>query len=132
MSGMPFVVAERGGTVLGFAKAGPYDDASSYYAEIAEATVYVERAERRAGTGRALLDALARRAQESGRIKLTAKIFTTNEASIGLFRSCGFREVGVHQRHGLLDGQWQDVLLVERRLGAGRLTGSGWRPRPRA
>ena len=37
--------------------------------------------------------------------------------SIALVKSCGWREVGVHRRHGRLDGEWKDVLVVERLLG---------------
>jgi L-amino acid N-acyltransferase YncA len=66
--------------------------------------------------GRALLEALADEAAGSGRYKLTAKIFTTNEASIALFRGCGWRDVGVHRRHGELDGEWKDVVVMERLL----------------
>jgi L-amino acid N-acyltransferase YncA len=64
-----------------------------------------------------LLNALAEAAEERGAYKLVGKIFTTNEASIALVRQCGFREVGMHIRHGRLDGDWRDVLVVERLLG---------------
>lgn len=114
----PLLVAERGdGAVVGFAKIGPYDDSSHYYAGIGEATVYVERSARRAGTGRALLEALTEAARDRGRHKLTAKVFADNGPSIALFRACGWREVGVHLRHGRLEGEWKDVLVLERSLG---------------
>jgi phosphinothricin acetyltransferase len=45
------------------------------------------------------------------------KIFTSNTASIAMVLACGWREVGVHRRHGRLDGEWRDVLVVERLLG---------------
>lgn len=48
--------------------------------------------------------------------KLTAKVFATNGASIALFESAGFRTVGTHVRHGRLDGEWLDVILLERSL----------------
>jgi phosphinothricin acetyltransferase len=43
---------------------------------------------------------------------------------LALARHCGFRAVGVHERHGRLDGEWKDLLVVERLLGeaAGVLT----------
>jgi phosphinothricin acetyltransferase len=41
----------------------------------------------------------------------------SNEASLALARRCGFRDVGIHQPHGRLDGEWRDVLVVERLLG---------------
>ena len=34
-----------------------------------------------------------------------------------LARRCGFREVGVYESHGRLDGEWKDLLIVERLLG---------------
>ena len=111
------VVAEAGGHVVGWASVGPYDDAHSYYAGVGEATLYVDRAARRGGAGRALLNALAGRAAQRGYHKLVGKIFTTNEPSIALVKSCGWREVGVHHHHGRLDGVWKDVLVVERLLG---------------
>jgi L-amino acid N-acyltransferase YncA len=116
--GRLMVVAETGGRMVGWASVGPYDDPHDYYAGVGEATLYVDRAARRGGAGRALLDALADQAQRRGYHKLIGKIFTSNEPSIALVKSCGWREVGVHRRHGVLDGEWKDVLVVERLLGA--------------
>jgi phosphinothricin acetyltransferase len=99
------------------ASVGPYDDAHAYYAGVGEATLYVDREARRGGAGRALLSALADKAAQRGYHKLVGKIFTSNEPSIALVRSCGWRQVGVHRRHGRLDGEWKDVLVVERLLG---------------
>lgn len=56
-------------------------------------------------------------AEAAGYWKLIGKLFTTNAASIALARHCGFQEVGVHERHGRLDGDWKDVLVVERLVG---------------
>ena len=111
------LVAEQDGRVIAFAVAGPYTDQHPYYAGIREATMYVERGSRRRGVGLHLLNALAEAAAQRGLYKLVGKILTTNEASIALVRECGFREVGVHLRHGRLDGEWKDVLVVERLLG---------------
>jgi phosphinothricin acetyltransferase len=116
------LVAEESDRVVAWAAAGPYADRHDYYAGIGEATMYVERGSRRSGVGLALLNALAEAAEESGLYKLVGKIFTTNEPSIELVRRCGFREVGVHRRHGRLDGEWKDVLVVERLLGDARST----------
>jgi L-amino acid N-acyltransferase YncA len=111
------MVAEAGGRVVGWASVGPYDEAHEYYAGVGEATLYVDRQARRGGTGKALMDALAGEAERRGYHKLVGKIFTSNEASIAMVRACGWREVGVHRRHGRLDGEWKDVLVVERLLG---------------
>ncbi len=114
------LVAERAGEVIGWAGTSPYDDPHDYYSGVAEATLYVERGARRSGAGRALLEALAAAAEQRGHHKLVGKIFTSNEPSIALVRSCGWREVGIHLRHGRLDGEWKDVLVVERLLGEAR------------
>jgi len=111
------LVAERDGEVVAFVKVGPYDDASHYYAGIGEATLYVDRDARRTGAGRALMEAVADAAERRGYYKLVGKIFTSNTPSIALVKACGWREVGVHRRHGRLEGEWKDVLVVERLLG---------------
>ena len=111
------LVAERDGEVVAFVKVGPYDDASHYYAGIGEATLYVDRDARRSGAGRALMEAVADAAERRGYYKLVGKIFTSNTPSIALVKACGWREVGVHRRHGRLEGEWKDVLVVERLLG---------------
>jgi L-amino acid N-acyltransferase YncA len=110
------IVAERDGEVVGWAKAGPYADRHHYYDGVREATLYVERSARRGGLGGTLLDALAGAAADAGAHKLIGKIFTSNAPSIALVEGLGWREVGVHRRHGTLDGEWKDVLVVERLL----------------
>ena len=116
ISSHPFVVAERNGRVVGFARVSPYSD-RCVYAGVGEHGVYVARSARGTGVGRMLLAELCATAERYGMYKLTARIFTDNEASLAVHRAAGFREVGVQRRHGRLDGQWKDVVLVERLLG---------------
>lgn len=110
------IVLERDGELAAWAKASPYADRHRYYDGVREATMYVARSARRQGLGRTLLDALAGAARESGAHKLVGKIFTSNEPSIALVKGLDWREVGVHRRHGTLDGEWKDVLVVEKLL----------------
>jgi len=110
------LVAVRDGAPVGFAKASPYADRHQYYDGVREATLYVERGARRTGVGRRLLERLADAAGDAGAHKLVGKIFTSNEASIAMVGGLGWRDVGVHQRHGILDGEWKDVLVVEKLL----------------
>ena len=110
------IVGERDDRVIGWAKAGPYTDHHHYYDGVREATLYVERGARRTGAGRRLLSALADAAPGAGAHKLVGKIFTSNGPSIALVAGLGWREVGVHERHGTLDGEWKDVLVVEKLL----------------
>jgi phosphinothricin acetyltransferase len=85
------------------------------YAGVAEVSVYVATDARGQGVGRLLLEDLIRLSEAMGIWTLQAGIFPENEASIRLHRSCGFGEVGLRRRLGLLGGQWRDVLLMERR-----------------
>jgi L-amino acid N-acyltransferase YncA len=109
------LVLDTGETIAGWAKAAPYTD-HAYYEGVREATLYVARESRRDGIGSALLERLAEEAAADGAHKLVGKIFTSNEPSIALVRGLGWREVGTHLRHGGLDGEWRDVLVVEKLL----------------
>jgi L-amino acid N-acyltransferase YncA len=112
----PVLVVENDGNVVAWAAVKRYSDFPPYR-PVAEAMLYVTHGERGRGVGTRLLDALADASAEAGFTKLIGKLFTDNEHSVALVRRCGFRQVGVHHRHGRLDGQWKDVLLVERLLG---------------
>lgn len=114
----PFLVAIAGERVLGWAGLAPYSSRECY-AGIAEASVYVDALSRGRGTGTALAEELAAAAEQRGFHKLVGKLFTDNLASIRLVERCGFDSVGVHRRHGELDGKWRDVLVVERLLSRG-------------
>jgi phosphinothricin acetyltransferase len=116
-SALPFLVAvEAGGRVLGWAKVGAYSD-RCVYEGVGEHAVYVAPEARGRGVGRLLLEELSRTAERAGFYKLTSRVFTTNLASLAAHRAAGFCEVGVQLRHGRLDGEWKDCVLVERLLG---------------
>jgi phosphinothricin acetyltransferase len=55
-------------------------------------------------------------ARERGFWKLVSRIFPENTPSLRLHERCGFRVVGIYQRHGKLEGQWRDCVIVERLL----------------
>jgi phosphinothricin acetyltransferase len=114
--GEPMIVAERGGAVVGFASWSSYSE-REVYAGVGLYTVYVARGARGARVGSALLRALVASAEAAGMWKLQSLILTTNAASIALAHRCGFHDVGVHERHAQLDGEWRDALLVERSIG---------------
>jgi phosphinothricin acetyltransferase len=115
-SRFPFLVATAP-EVIGWAGLAPYSTRPCY-AGIAECSVYVAAAARGRGVGTSLTEALAGAAEGSGFHKLIGKVFTDNTASVRLIERCGFRQVGLHHRHGQLDGEWRDVLVVERLLQA--------------
>jgi L-amino acid N-acyltransferase YncA len=112
----PTVVVEGEAGVVAWASAGLYRSRPCY-APIAEHSVYVDRAHRGCGAGRLALEALIEVAEQRGFLKLVSRIFPENTASLALHRAVGFREVGVYHRHGKLDGEWRDCVIVERLLG---------------
>lgn len=111
----PTVVAERDGTIVAWAGAGAYR-ARPAYAGVAEHSVYVARAARGTGAGRVTLNALCQLYAERGFWKILSRIFPENTASLALHEKCGFRVVGIYQRHGKLEGEWRDCVIVERLL----------------
>jgi L-amino acid N-acyltransferase YncA len=115
-AGVRFPVLVAGeGDIIGWARIAAYSERPAY-AGVGEVSVYVDPGARGRGVGTALLDALGRRARELGYWKLTGKLSPENEPSIRIVRRNGWREVGVHLRHGRLEGRWRDVLVMERLL----------------
>lgn len=113
----PIVVAESdGGTVLAFASSSPYRSRDCY-AGVAEFSVYVSRQHRGTGAGRVAMIALIEAATAAGFWKLVSRVFPENAPSLALMARMGFREVGTYRRHGKLNGQWRDCVIVELLLG---------------
>jgi L-amino acid N-acyltransferase YncA len=112
----PLLVADAGNGVVGWAGLASYS-ARPCYAGIGECSVYVDAAARGRGVGSALTEALAVASEDSGFHKMIGKLFPDNAACLRLVERCGFAPVGLHRRHGRLDGTWRDVLVVERLLG---------------
>ncbi len=119
----PVLVVAEGTTVLGWAGLSQYRPRACY-AGIAEFSIYLDRAARGRGLGRELLQALTREAGRHGFWKLVSRIFPSNAASRALCRAAGFREVGVYEKHGCLDGQWRDVVIVERLIPENQVSGA--------
>ena len=112
----PTVVVEHEGAVLAWAAASLYRSRTCY-AGIGEFSVYVAREARGRGLGRIAMEALISASERSGLWKLVSRIFPENAASLALCRSLGFREVGTYGRHARLDGEWKDVVIVEKLIG---------------
>jgi phosphinothricin acetyltransferase len=102
-------------SVVGWAGLSEYSPRSCY-SGIAEFSIYLRPDVRGQGIGKTLLGSLIDVARQRGFWKLVSRVFPTNAASRGLCRSCGFREVGIYERHAQLDGRWLDVVIVERLL----------------
>ncbi len=108
----PIVVVEAEHAVIAYASTSPYRQRPCY-AGIAEFSVYVRRDWRGKGAGRLALSHLMHECEAVGFWKLVSRIFVENDASRRLMRSLGFREVGIYEKHGQLDGVWRDVVIVE-------------------
>jgi L-amino acid N-acyltransferase YncA len=108
------LVAERDGTIVGWAALSPYSPRRCYRG-VGDVSVYVRQSARGAGVGRFLLEALVDRSEQAGYWTLTAGIFPENDASLRLHQSCGFRVIGVRERLGQLEGVWRDAVWLERR-----------------
>ncbi len=108
----PVLVAERDGAVVGWGSLNPFSPRPAYR-YVADFSVYVERAARGSGVGRALLAALIAEARRLGYHKLVLAAFPFNAAGTALYRRVGFREVGVYREQGVLDGRWVDTVVME-------------------
>ncbi len=108
----PIVVVEQDDEVIAFASTSTYRERACY-AGITEFSVYVRRDWRRRGAGRLALSYLMHESEAAGFWKLVSRIFVENTASRQLMQRLGFREVGVYEKHGQLDGVWRDVVIVE-------------------
>jgi phosphinothricin acetyltransferase len=113
----PIVVVEDVGQVIAFVSTSTYRPRECYNG-IAEFSVYVAREARGRGAGRLALVKMIEVAAAAGFWKLVSRIFPENQKSLNLVRSLGFREVGIYEKHGQLDGVWRDVVIVERLLPA--------------
>jgi phosphinothricin acetyltransferase len=109
------IAAETAGEVVGWAALSPASSRRCY-AGVLENSVYVDRGARGQGVGRALLDALIKRARQTGAWTIQTSIFPENRASLALHERCGFRVVGTRERIAKRDGIWRDTILLERRL----------------
>jgi L-amino acid N-acyltransferase YncA len=111
----PLVVLEVDGAIIAFASTSTYRPRECY-AGIAEVSVYVDREWRGKKAGRVTMEALFDLARSAGFHKLVSRVFPENLASLRMIKALGFREVGVYRRHGQLDGEWRDVVIVEKLL----------------
>jgi L-amino acid N-acyltransferase YncA len=120
--GLPYLVAEREGELLGFAYCNWFKPRPAYRYS-AEDSIYLAEAARGQGLGARLLAALAEAAEAAGVRKLIAVIGdSANVGSIGVHRGQGFTQVGVLKDCGWKFGQWRDVVLMEKTIGEGSST----------
>lgn len=104
----PWLVAENGGEVVGFAYACRHRSRPAYRWAV-DVSVYVAAGHRREGQGRLLYEALFEDLRERGFRVACAGVTLPNEASVALHEGLGFEPVGVYRRIGWKEGAWRDV-----------------------
>lgn len=108
------LIAHDENKLLGWCKITPISDRLAY-AGVGEVSVYVHPNAQGKGVGNILLKKLITISEEQGYWTLQASIFRENNSSVYLHKKNGFREVGIREKIGKLNGKWRDNILLERR-----------------
>lgn len=117
--GLPWLVAERAGEVLGYAYANHFRPRLAYRFCL-EDSIYLAPAARGQGVGRLLLTELIGRCEAAGARQMLAVIGdSANAGSIGVHAALGFAHTGVLKASGWKFDHWLDVVLMQRSLGTG-------------
>lgn len=111
----PWLVAERNGEILGYARAYQHHARPAYQWAV-ETSVYLKESARGAGLGRTLITELISILKERGFVTVIAAITLPNPGSVGLFESLGFTHLGTFEKVGFKLGKWHDVGWWQRRL----------------
>ncbi len=120
--GFPYLAAEIGGTLAGYAYAGPYRPRRAYRFSV-EDSIYVDPAAQRKGVGRALLTRLIEEAGRRGFRQMIAVIGdSAQNPSIEIHRALGFRMIGAVENVGFKFDRWLDSVLMQRAIGPGATT----------
>jgi len=120
--GLPWLVAERGGVVLGYAYANHFRPRRAYRFCV-EDSIYLADEARGQGLGTLLLAELVARCEAAGARQMLAVIGdSANTGSIGVHRALGFEHTGILRAAGWKFGRWLDVVLMQKPLGRGDQT----------
>ena len=120
--GYPYIVAEIGGAIAGYAYAGSYRPRPAYRFSV-EDSIYIDPSAQRKGVGRALLENLIEECTRRGFRQMIAVIGDSAQTpSIELHRALGFRMIGNIENVGYKFGRWLDSVLMQRALGPGATT----------
>ncbi|MDQ0457340.1 GNAT family N-acetyltransferase [Rhizobium paknamense] len=115
----PYLIAEEGGEVLGYAYASFFRTRAAYRF-LVEDSIYLGEAARGRGVGKLLLTALIEQCTALGYRQMIAVIGGASPASIGLHRSLGFVHSGGITGSGFKFGHWLDTVFMQRPLGEGK------------
>ncbi|MDM5357384.1 arsinothricin resistance N-acetyltransferase ArsN1 family A [Peribacillus sp. ACCC06369] len=109
------IVAEQEGEVVGWASLNPYNNRCAYKG-VADLSVYISRDHRGKGIGGLLLQSIEKIAEGNDFNKIVLFTFPFNQVGQGLYKKRGYREVGVFKNQGILDGEYVDVMAMEKLL----------------
>ena len=117
--GYPYLVAERGGEILGYAYVGAYRTRPAYRSTV-EDSIYIAPSAQGQGVGRALLVALIEQC-EALDFRLMVAVIGDEDShgSIALHRSLGFEPAGILKGIGYKHGRWLSTVLMQRPRGCG-------------
>lgn len=101
--------------VIGWASLNRYSNRCAYDG-VADLSIYIKRDHRGKGVGKALLDKIEEVASANEFYKIVLFTFPFNGLGQGLYKKCGYREVGVFQNQGILDGKFVNVMAMEKIL----------------
>ena len=120
--GLPWLVLEEHGKVVGYAYAGSFRPRPAYR-HCLEDSIYLAEGAAGRGHGRLLLVELLARCEAAGARQMLAVIGDSgNAASIGVHRALGFAHTGTIEAAGWKFGRWLDVVIMQRQLGLGSST----------
>ncbi|MBF0248756.1 MAG: N-acetyltransferase [Alphaproteobacteria bacterium] len=115
----PYIVAEIGGEVLGFAYAAKFRQRSAFRYTL-EDSIYVEPESTGRGVGTRLLSELVERCAALGYRQMVAVISGAgNGRSLSLHKRLGFVQAGRLPNAGFKHGRWVDAIIMQRALGDG-------------
>lgn len=113
--GLPWLVLEQDGRVLGYAYASPWRPRAAYRWSV-EVSVYVDAAGQRSGIGRAVYRSLFAVLALQGYCNAYAGATLPNDGSVRLHEALGFTTIGVCPRIGFKHGAWHDTIWWAKRL----------------
>lgn len=110
--GMPVIVAEKEGVIIGFGSYGIFRPWDGYRFSV-EHSIYVHKDHRNTGAGKAIMEALIQQAKKNGYHTMIAGVDAANEASISFHKQFGFKEAGLFKEVGHKFDQWLDLLFLQ-------------------
>lgn len=109
------IAAEYNNVLIGWASLNPYSQRCAYDG-VADLSIYIDRDFRGKGIGKMLLIHLEKIAKEKNFYKIVLFTFPFNQNGQALYHKLGYRDVGVFENQGILDGEYVDVKIMEKLL----------------